>query len=128
LEKESKMKKLIVLSFVAFIAVGSLFLGCGNPSGGSTGGGSTILSGTTWKYFGSSKDKQLQFSNNGNSVSFKEIRGGNYTLNGTYTISGKNVAFTFSELPGSGTGVISEDGKSMTVNTPMTSTELFVKQ
>jgi hypothetical protein len=124
------MRKIFVLSrFTLLVAlaaiVGFTFIGCGNSTGPGNSG-DPILSGTIWKYFGSAKDKQLRFSQNGNEVYFNEIRGGSYSLNGTYTLSGKNVTFTF--IPFTANGVISEDGKSMTVKNPVNATEVFVKQ
>jgi hypothetical protein len=120
-----KVKNKLVLVLGVLLLFGIGLVGCDTETNSD---GSSILSGTIWKYSGSTQDKQLQFSNNGNEVSFSEIRGGSYSVQGTYTLSGKNVVFAFSGLPFSGTGVISEDGNSMNVDTPMTGTELFVKQ
>ncbi|MDR1909684.1 MAG: hypothetical protein LBQ35_07205 [Spirochaetaceae bacterium] len=125
---------------ILVLVMGMAFTGCPTDGGDNAKDGdhtddgedgdlpAIVLSGTTWKFSGTEKDKQLQFSQDGNEVTFREIRGGSYGLYGTYTITGKTVTFVFSGYPSSGTGVISDAGDSMSVKTPATPTELFIKQ
>jgi hypothetical protein len=87
-----KRKLIFGAMMICLLALGLNLIGCPTESGGEvnneTGNNNTpILAGTIWKYTGSSQDKQLEFSQT--TVSFKEIRGGSYSVNGTYTITEK---------------------------------------